>query len=547
MPVDGIGHQMHNNVDFPSAAAVLETVNLFAGAGLDNQVTELDVSVYSNSFPGPVVAYEDIPADRFVRQAFRYRDFFQAFRYLSDKISSVTFWGQADDHTWLTSSGRVNGPLLFDTSLLHKPAYTALVDPSQLPGAGSTAVFSGAYRVAPPGTGSRPTAAASFSLSNNGPSGTLSFNFNNPSTRVRFESASIITYYRSVLGGRKRGGLHGRGELQQPARLHPDRTGPRRRPRGLGAGHGLHHHSHADRHARLLELRTGVGGRRGDHAVGVAAIESGHGGRPAREPPPRRPRRAGAGLRLRRGINARRVNSKRTGGTIMRDSFQPDLGRREVLRLGAASTVAASTVGRVLGSSEPDAGPHSGEPALPIRPLLHTPLCDLLGIRYPLLQAPMARVVTPEMIAEVARAGGPRNLRGHGRARRKICASRYAASRRPTNRPYGVNLILHPSVRTPVKPAEIPESTMQAIQRALNPFRERLGVPAGRAAGPRHPRDPGRGVRRDSRGAGAGLQRGRGQALARHDRSLPSPGHKGRLDGGHGARTRSRSPPWGWT
>jgi len=200
VPVDGIGHQMHNNVDFPSAAAVLETINLFAGAGLDNQVTELDVSVYSNSFPGPVVAYEDIPADRFVRQAFRYRDFFQAFRYLSDKISSVTFWGQADDHTWLTSSGRVDGPLLFDTSLLHKSAYTALVEPSQLPGAGSTAVFSGAYRIAAPGGGSRPTAAASFSLSNNGPSGTLSFNFNNPSTRVRFESASIITYYRSSPG-----------------------------------------------------------------------------------------------------------------------------------------------------------------------------------------------------------------------------------------------------------------------------------------------------------------------------------------------------------
>ena len=74
------------------------------------------------------------------------------------------------------------------------------MDPSQLPGAGSTAAFSGAYRVGPPGAGSRPTAAASFSLSNNGPSGTLSFNFNNPSTHVRFESASIITYYRSSSG-----------------------------------------------------------------------------------------------------------------------------------------------------------------------------------------------------------------------------------------------------------------------------------------------------------------------------------------------------------
>jgi endo-1,4-beta-xylanase len=196
IPVDGIGHQMHNNVDFPSAASVLETLNLFAALGVDNQVTELDVSVYSNSFPGPVAAYEDIPAERFVRQAFRYRDFFNAFRQLAGKISSVTLWGQADDHTWLTSATRVNGPLLFDTSLLHKPAYTALVDPAQLPGAGSTASFSGAYRfVDPDPNRGRPTAAATFSFSNDQPSGTLSFNFVRPPTKVRFHSTAVIAYY----------------------------------------------------------------------------------------------------------------------------------------------------------------------------------------------------------------------------------------------------------------------------------------------------------------------------------------------------------------
>jgi endo-1,4-beta-xylanase len=201
VPVDGIGHQMHNNVDFPSAEAILATLNLFSALAVDNEVTELDVSIYSNSFPGPVAIYEEIPADRLLRQAFRYRDFFQAFRYLADKIGSVTFWGQADDHTWLTTGGRVNAPLLFDTALLHKLAYTAIVDPSSLPGAASTAVFSGAYRVAEPGGAARPTAAASFSLSNNGPSGTLSLNFNDRDTRVRFQGAAVITYRVSASAG----------------------------------------------------------------------------------------------------------------------------------------------------------------------------------------------------------------------------------------------------------------------------------------------------------------------------------------------------------
>ena len=194
VPIDGIGHQMHNNVEYPSAAAIIETINQFAALGIDNQITELDVSIYSNTFPQPFTAYEDIPLDRFVKQAFKYRDFFQAFRYLADRISSVTLWGQADDHTWLTSSARVNAPLLFDTDLKHKLAYTAVMDPSQLPGSGSTASFSGAYVVTAAQHAGRRTAATTFALSNSGPSGTLRLNFNDPSTRIRFTSTDVITY-----------------------------------------------------------------------------------------------------------------------------------------------------------------------------------------------------------------------------------------------------------------------------------------------------------------------------------------------------------------
>jgi len=135
VPLDGVGHQMHNNVDFPSGQAIVDTINLFHGLGLDNQITELDVSVYSNSFPGPVTDYSDIPAGRFLLQGYRYRTFFEAFKQLKGKISNVTFWGQADDHTWLTTAGRVNAPLLFDTSLKKKLAYWGVVDPLQLPGA----------------------------------------------------------------------------------------------------------------------------------------------------------------------------------------------------------------------------------------------------------------------------------------------------------------------------------------------------------------------------------------------------------------------------
>src|SRR6185295_15363802 len=48
----------------------------------------------------------------------------------------------ADDNTWLTRSGRVDGPLLFDDQLKHKLAYTALVSPQDLPKTPATVTLS---------------------------------------------------------------------------------------------------------------------------------------------------------------------------------------------------------------------------------------------------------------------------------------------------------------------------------------------------------------------------------------------------------------------
>jgi endo-1,4-beta-xylanase len=47
----------------------------------------------------------------------------------------VTFWGLADDHTWLKTFpvARINLPLLFDEQLQAKPAYWGVVDPTKLP------------------------------------------------------------------------------------------------------------------------------------------------------------------------------------------------------------------------------------------------------------------------------------------------------------------------------------------------------------------------------------------------------------------------------
>ncbi|HKX32106.1 MAG TPA: endo-1,4-beta-xylanase, partial [Blastocatellia bacterium] len=133
VPVDGVGHQMHSNIDYPPPALITETINLFAELGVDQQITEFDLSVYNNS----TSRYAEVPEEVLIRQGYRYRDLWEAFKQLKGKISSVTIWGLADDSTWLKGFPitRLDLPLLFDESLKAKPSYWGIIDPLQLPGA----------------------------------------------------------------------------------------------------------------------------------------------------------------------------------------------------------------------------------------------------------------------------------------------------------------------------------------------------------------------------------------------------------------------------
>ena len=106
-----------------------------------------------------------------------------------------------------------------------------------------------------------------------------------------------------------------------------------------------------------------------------------------------------------------------------------------------------------------------------------TALCDALGIEYPIVQSGMGGVAGPDMVAEVSRAGGLGILAGLGVApddlRRMIRRVRDL-----TDRPFGVNLWLHPAVRTPIDVGTLPDELIQAVQISLNHFRERLDLPA---------------------------------------------------------------------
>jgi nitronate monooxygenase len=108
---------------------------------------------------------------------------------------------------------------------------------------------------------------------------------------------------------------------------------------------------------------------------------------------------------------------------------------------------------------------------------LRTSLCDLLGIRYPILQSGMGGVAGPELVAEVSRAGGLGILAAL-RLTGDQLRSGIRRVRELTDRPFGVNLWLHTEIRPPVDPATLPEDTVRRVQGALNTFRDRLGLSA---------------------------------------------------------------------
>ncbi len=102
---------------------------------------------------------------------------------------------------------------------------------------------------------------------------------------------------------------------------------------------------------------------------------------------------------------------------------------------------------------------------------LRTPLCDLLGIEYPIIQAPMAGTSTPELAAAVSEAGGLGSL-GHAYTAAEVMRTDTAAVRARTARPFNVNLFAAP------QPAEAPLDQQQKAIAALRPVLEQHGLAA---------------------------------------------------------------------
>jgi endo-1,4-beta-xylanase len=128
IPIHGIGIQGHWTLSWPTPSMLDESIKKLSSLGVEIQVTEFDISIYydryeNNNFKIP-------PEDRLEKQAKLYKDAFEVLRKHKDKVTGVTFWGVADDYTWLyfwPIRGREDYPLLFDKELKPKKAFWEIV------------------------------------------------------------------------------------------------------------------------------------------------------------------------------------------------------------------------------------------------------------------------------------------------------------------------------------------------------------------------------------------------------------------------------------
>lgn len=128
-PISGMGLQSHYNIYMPNLVdEVKRSIEAYAALGLKLRISELDVSMYNHDqgeeikLPNP---------ELMKKQADIYGDLFKVYREYAKHIDAVTFWGVADNDSWLNNfpvRGRRNYPLLFDDNQQPKEAFYRVME-----------------------------------------------------------------------------------------------------------------------------------------------------------------------------------------------------------------------------------------------------------------------------------------------------------------------------------------------------------------------------------------------------------------------------------
>jgi endo-1,4-beta-xylanase len=128
VPVHAIGLQGHWDIGDPTEQNLRDALDKFSSLGVELQITELDVMIYSSRTDTIGIGFTP---EREQKQIDQYKMAFKVFRKYNKEITGVTFWNLSDRGSWLDRRGPRGAtkvyPLLLDEKMQPKKAFWEVV------------------------------------------------------------------------------------------------------------------------------------------------------------------------------------------------------------------------------------------------------------------------------------------------------------------------------------------------------------------------------------------------------------------------------------
>jgi endo-1,4-beta-xylanase len=138
VPIDGVGFQMHVQIDWPSAGAIASAFQAIVDRGLKVKITELDVPVNNPYGADPFPQHTSYTAEAAALQKQRYKSIVQTYLDVVPPHlrGGITIWGLWDGDSWLhdlsSRQGVDDWPLLFtgpaDGPYEEKPSFDGVAE-----------------------------------------------------------------------------------------------------------------------------------------------------------------------------------------------------------------------------------------------------------------------------------------------------------------------------------------------------------------------------------------------------------------------------------
>ena len=136
VPIDGVGFQMHINMDFPSVGTISAAMKKVVDRGLKVKISELDIPI--NNPNSAAYKSGDIKTtytlDLGLQQKKRYCEVVKAYMDTvpASQRGGIVVWGVDDPSSWLIQAAfnnkHADWPLLFDGQYHDKPALRGVAD-----------------------------------------------------------------------------------------------------------------------------------------------------------------------------------------------------------------------------------------------------------------------------------------------------------------------------------------------------------------------------------------------------------------------------------